>query len=156
VAFFLLNQPENQMGRSVSTPSEALVVVYASFEGDSDDFDDCRNELQRAAMRKYPSLSRANRWIGNENHVVLENKHCSITVSEYCGLVAVAIVPGSGYGALSERWCDKVDMRPLADCFGPRLVSVGRASNGEQFFQSADGKQRGDMGLGFTSKDGWL
>lgn len=144
------------MGRSVSTPSEASVVVYASFEGDSDDFNDCGDELQRLAMRKYPSLSRANRWIGRENHVVLENKHCSITVSEYCGLAAVAIVPGSGYGALSENWCDKVDLRPLADCFGPRLISMGRFSNGEQIFQPADGKQRGDLGLGFTSKCAWL
>lgn len=141
------------MARSVSTPSEASDVAYATFEGD--DFSDAIAEMQVIARRKYPSLSPCDRWLGRENHAVLENKYCSITVSEYCGLVAVAIVPGSGY-SLSDSWCSKVNLEPLVACFGQALRKQGTFSNGEAIFQPADGVQKGSMGLGFTSKEGWL
>jgi hypothetical protein len=38
----------------------------------------------------------------------------------------------------------------------PRLNRLGTFSNGEAYFAPADGRQRGSMGLGFTSKEGWL
>jgi len=143
------------MARSVSTPSEASDVAYATFEGDEYDFRDAVSEMQAAARRRYPSLSKCDRWIGRENHAVLENRYCTITVSEYCGLVAVAIVPGSGY-SLSDSWCSKVNLEPLVEYFGQALRLKGVFSNGEAIFQPADGVQKGDMGLGFTSKEGWL
>ena len=40
--------------------------------------------------------------------------------------------------------------------FGQSLACVGRFSNGEAFFQPINGEQRGGMGLGFSSKEGWL
>lgn len=39
---------------------------------------------------------------------------------------------------------------------GCRLISQGCFSNGEQFFMPANGVQQGAIGLGFTSKEGWL
>lgn len=148
------------MGRSVSVPSEASDVAYASFECDCEDdasylFQDAIGNLREIAMKKYPSLSKADRWIGRENHVVLENRYCSITVSEYCGLVAVAIVPSAGY-SLSDSWCNKVNLQPLAECFGQALRSAGRFSNGEQMFNAISAPNKGSIGLGFSSKEGWL
>jgi hypothetical protein len=147
------------MGRSVSVPSEASDVAYASFECEDayDDysFREAVEGMQYQAMKKYPSLSKADRWIGRENHVVLENKYCSITVSEYCGLVAVAIVPSAGY-SLSESWCNKVNLVHFAEFFGQPLRSAGRFSNGEQIFNAIGAPNKGAMGLGFSSKEGWL
>lgn len=160
------------MARSVSVPRNAVKIAYAHFPemtfiGEEDerptDGDDFQYELeymQDWAQEKYPSLQVADSWLGHENHVVLENKFCQITVSEYCNLVAVAVVPKEdAYGnlsALGQRWASQVDVDCMAGCFGQRLVSQGRFSNGEQVFQPADGVQKGDLGLGFTSKEGWL
>jgi hypothetical protein len=149
------------MARSVSTPSNAAQVAYASFSSEDeyaaqDDFDDAIAYLQEMAHAKYPSLSPSDRWLHREDHVVMENRRACITVSEYCGLVAVAVVPLDPDNALDVRWASQIDIRFLAECFGPRLISRGRFSNGEQMFAPADGVQRGEMGLGFTSKEGWL
>jgi len=117
--------------------------------------------MLHVAMHKYPSLSSCDKWLDREDHALLENDHCYIGVSEYCGLVAVWIVAKgadrySDPSGLAIHWCSQVNLKPLAECFGQRLVSRGTFSNGEQFFAPADGAQQGAMGLGFTSKEGWL
>lgn len=149
------------MGRSVSTPNDTINVAYATCDGDEWDWRDAVENMQGVAQYRYKSLSRCNEWIGREDRAVLENDHCYIGVSEYCGLVSVWIVAKgadrySDPSGLATHWCSSVDLQPLAECFGPRLISRGTFSNGEQFFAPADGVQRGDMGLGFTSKEGWL
>lgn len=149
------------MSRSVSTPSNAEQVAYASFSCDDeyeaqDEFSDSIDYMQDMAKAKYKSLDKCDEWIGREDHAVLMNRRAYITVSEYCGLVAIASVPRDPDNALDRRWASQIDIRFLAECFGPRLISQGRFSNGEQIFAPADGKQRGEMGLGFTSKEGWL
>lgn len=159
------------MARSVSVPCNAVKVAYAHFPdvmfvgednerpSDSDDFQSDLEYMQEWAIEKYPSLRECDSWLGNEDHVVLENKLCQITISEYCGLVAVAVVPMYDECcsiALAKQWASKVDVDYLAGCFGERLISQGRFSNGEQIFQPANGVQKGDLGIGFTSKEGWL
>jgi hypothetical protein len=143
------------MARSVSTPSGASAVAYASFEGESFDFSDCIEDARSVAMSKYPSLYESDKWVGREDRAILANTFCSITVSEYNGLVAVCIVPNEDSN-LAANWCSKVDLSKIAGCFGQALRRVGSASNGEAFFQPANGQQQGAMGLGFTSKEGWL
>ncbi len=150
------------MSRSVSTPSRATHIAYAAFQCDEDDepqyeFSYRINDAQEIIRERFPSMTLADRWLGNEDHVIAENDHACITVSEYNGLVAVCIVPNDTN--LGHAWTNRIKphfLGRVASCFGQRLVSQGRASNGEQFFQPADGQQRGDMGLGFTSKEGWL
>ena len=125
------------MARSVSIPSGALAVEYAdACEVDADDWGYLLEALQDVATECYPSLSACDEWLGREDRAVLENSHCYITVSEYCGLVALAIVPKEGN--LAERWCRQVDLALLVEVFGPRLISKGRFSNGEQVFSRAD------------------
>lgn len=129
------------MARSVSVPSGALAVEYAdACDVDADDWGYHLEALRDLAAERYPSLSACNEWLGREDRAVLENAHCYITVSEYCGLVAVAIVPKEGN--LAERWCSQVDLAPLVEAFGPRLISKGRFSNGEQAFFRADLSRR--------------
>jgi len=168
------------MSRSVSVASGAVAVAYASLEPvlvdeesneyrefDSDDFDFAVEDFQSYLSSLYPSLSACDSWLDNEDHVLLENKHCKVGVSEYCGLVSVWVVPKEDDGyysdnhltGLSAHWCDQVGAKIVkagAGCFGNALVKQGTASNGEAFFQPVDGVQKGSMGLGFTSKEGWL
>ncbi len=147
------------MARSVSIPCGALDVAFASFMGDEEDatfeFSDRIADMQSALKARYPSLETCGRWIGREDYACLQNGFCSIGVSEYNGLVAVWIIPNID-NPFALRWCDKVDLKPAAECFGPRLNRLGTFSNGEAYFAPADGQQRGSMGLGFTSKEGWL
>lgn len=151
------------MGRSVSVPRHAEDVAYTAFECDEGDeyhyeFNEAVSELQHAAMAKYTSLRKADRWLGNEDHVVLENARYCITISEYCGLVAIAAVPRDPDNALDRHSASQVKLELFVEAFGgTRLISKGTASNGEQFFTPvAKSENKGALGLGFTSKEGWL
>jgi hypothetical protein len=153
------------MARSVSVPSGAVQVWYALHDGDHEDFGDCIEDFREYVSSKYPSMEDCNRWIGREDRVVLENSHAAITVSSYCGLVAVAVVPKEDY-AFSFAWAEKVDLSQAVKCFGRGMFSLGRASNGEQMFLpveplndaevEAGGEDLMGLGLGYSSNAGWL
>lgn len=147
------------MGRSVSVPSGAIAVAYASFSVEdafdaSWEFDACVEGLRQSLVERYPSFRNCERSLGREDRAVAENGHCYVCVSEYCGLVAISVVPKDG--PLAEAGAAKINVQQFAGCFGDPLVSVGRFSNGEQIFNAASGKNKGAMGLGFSSKEGWL
>lgn len=146
------------MARSVYVPSRAAEVVYAdaSWMECGYEFDDAIDSAREALKAKYPSLSDADRWIGREGRVILENKLVSIVVSEYCGLVAISAVVEDGYGALAERFGNNIDLAPAAAAFGDELVCRGRFSNGEAIFDRKAGKNPGELGLGYSSKEGWI
>ena len=171
------------MSRSVSVARGAVAVAYAALnpvlvdeeskeyrEFDSDDFDFAVEDVQNYLPSLYPSLVACDEWLGNgrsEDHALLENKHCYVGVSEYCGLVSAWIVPKEDdcyhsdkyLNGLSAHWCDQVGskiVKVVARCFGQSLIKQGIFSNGEAIFQPADGVQHGGLGLGFTSKEGWL
>lgn len=147
------------MARSVSVPSGAVDVAYAAFECDCDDdgpmeFGFCIDNLRYELAQRYPSFEGCDEWLGREAHAVAENGHCYVCVSEYCGLVAISVVPKEGN--LAEAGAARIRVSKFAGCFGQRLVPVGRFSNGEQIFNAAAGQNKGEMGLGFSSKEGWL
>lgn len=148
------------MARSVYVPSRAAEVVYAdaSWMENSYDFDDAIDNAVEALQAKYPSLEKpsSNRWIGREGRVILENKLVSIVVSEYCGLVAISAVVEAGYGALAERFGNNINLSSAARAFGNELVCRGRFSNGEAIFDRRGGSNPGELGLGYSSKEGWL
>lgn len=123
---------------------------------ESYDYDDAIDNARAALKAKYPSFSDADRWIGREGRVILENKLVSIVVSEYCGLVAVSAVVEAGYGALAERFGNNIDLSPAANAFGAELVCRGRFSNGEAIFDRKAGNNPGELGLGYSSKEGWI
>lgn len=127
------------MGRSVSTPHNAVAVAYAhrSFE-DEWDWEDFEYDFKYRCKRRWPSLEDEDRWIGRENHVLLENQHARIGLSEYMGLVAMWIVPQEDewypeHNSLHEHWCNQIADR-FKRVFG-ELLHVGTFSNGEAVFR---------------------
>lgn len=132
------------MGRSVSYPRGAL-VAFTEFDwvhecGECDgygtdelgseclvchgsgtiymddyDWDDFCEDLTYRARSLFPSLSPDDRWIGHEDRVLASNGFAHFGVSEYCGTVAVWLVPrgdagGSGE-ALARNWINGVARR---------------------------------------------
>lgn len=126
------------MSRSVSIPSGAVKVVFAdaTWMDEEFDFTSSLEWMQEVGMDRYPSLEKCSRWLGREDRAVLENQHAYITVSEYCGLVAVAVVP-KGESKKANEWASKVRLERMAESFGDRLTFIARASNGEAFYQRA-------------------
>lgn len=146
------------MARSVYVPSRAANVVYASFEDDADYWEDAIDNVAYDLMAKYPSLEKPSspRWVGREGRVILENKLVSVVVSEYCGLVALSVVVEWAYESFGYQFANKMDLDAVAGYFGRQLLAGGRFSNGEQMFVAKQGKNPGALGLGFSSKEGWL
>lgn len=152
------------MGRSVSVPRGAASVVYEACEfEDSWGFEEAIEDLRGCLMRAFPSVTEDDRWLDREDHVIASNRFAQFGVSEYCGLVSIWMVPVDNDYAdthgIRDRWIESVDakFRKVASgCFGVGLNKLGTFSNGEAIFSPADGQQRGDMGLGFSSKEGWL
>ena len=127
------------MGRSVSTHRHAVATVFLHPGCEEDwQFDDFLECVQENLEDKYPSLRRCDRWAGREDHVVLENNRAEVSVSEYCGLVAVCLAPRDPDDPLDQGWtwqCKTGFKKHLEKAFSPcALRSVGRFSNGEQVF----------------------
>ena len=154
------------MGRSVSYPSDATVITFASWEPDFDEtfqspedvFYSARSEEYemliddfRASLRAmFPSVVEADKWIDQEDHVLAENKLARFGMSEYCGLIAYWIVPNEYSGPdgtfyyssdrfiepLSKRWVASIADKFVA-AFG-ELSKVGSMSNGEGVYRRID------------------
>lgn len=113
---------------------------------------ECDMENLAASLRAaFPSLRECDRWLGrgrSEDHAILENRHAAVSVSEYCGLVAVCLVPEprSEYESspmIAHHWCKQIEARfrkIVADTFGLELVHVGTFSNGEAVFRKAEAR----------------
>lgn len=122
------------MARSVSVPRDAVKVAYACFNGEyPEDWDEAVSCVRRALLNKYPSLRRCSEWIGREDRAILANDLAFISVSEYCGLVALAAVP-KNESAKAAAWCERVNLDLAASCFGDLLIKYGTFSNGEALF----------------------
>ncbi len=137
------------MGRSVSTPSGCTAICYqdASDVEDEIDFQMFVESLQERAKEKWQSFEEADRWLGREDHVILENELAMIGVSEYCGLVAIWLkskhedLDGSYYAEeasrapLAEKWAELISGN--FDKMFSQYNKIGTFSNGESVFQLA-------------------
>lgn len=115
------------MGRGVSYPQGAE-VLFADFDEDDDgrDFCDMLDNLKGVAQYRYPSLDSCDKWIGREDRAVLKNRLVYVGVSEYCGRVAVWVVPrDDAPQALAERFARQVNIKDLVACFGKPLQRAG-------------------------------
>lgn len=147
------------MSRSVSTHPNAVATVFLTPEIEEGGWDDFLDDLRTNIFAHYwPSLRDCDRWEGRENHVIANNAHCEVSVSEYCGLVAICLAPYDG------DYRTEVFNRGWTESFAPHFVlklenayascvlrSQGHASNGEQFFTRV-----GKPGSCVTSKEGDL
>lgn len=132
------------MGRSVSTHRHAVETVYLHLEVEEahtyqEDWDDFITDLQDNVLKeKYPSLTDCDRWQDREDHVILENRQVEVSVSEYCGCVAICLAPldpdNNFHVAIAER-AAKGFTACLHKAFpSSALRSQGFMSNGGQVF----------------------
>jgi hypothetical protein len=147
------------MSRSVSVHPNTVSTVYLYPEIDEDGWDDFIQDLRdNVLIPRFPSLRHCDRWAGREDHVILENTHAEVSVSEYNGLVAVCLAPCSDGGRetpLGTAWTHQVADR-FRDCVqgafkSSALVKQGVFSNGEAVFAL-----RSQPGSCVTSKEGQL
>lgn len=140
------------MGRSVSTPRNAAVKVYLDYEseGEYDDHDlhqmqweDFVECVTSVISKRYPSLCEADGWIDREDRIILRNSHGIVTVSEYCGCVAICLTPDDEYPnrnpEISRAWCEQVSrgfQETIEKSFPDwAMQKLGTMSNGESVFQ---------------------
>lgn len=135
------------MGRSVSTHRHSVATVYLNPEFDQDDaryeWDSFIEDLRENVLKpRYPSLSDCDRWLDREDHIVAENRQIEISVSEYCGCVAVCLAPldpDNGFHvAVAERLAAGFQATVESAFKSCALRSLGSMSNGERVFQKID------------------
>lgn len=132
------------MGRSVSTHRHAVATVYLNPEieddGDSFAWDSFVEDLQQNVIAdRFPSFSECDRWMDREDHVIMENAHAEVSVSEYCGLVAVCLAPRDPDDAFAVAWTENFASSFHAHVTkmfkSSALTKVGTFSNGESVFE---------------------
>lgn len=116
----------------------------------SDEYREYLQWISDTAREIFPSMSdvdarEVSRW--SENYVIAENSHSEISVSEYCGMVAISLAPRSDLAdhywedtlarTLGETWRKRVSQRFLEQ-FG-EYQKLGTMSNGESVFAPQDG-----------------
>lgn len=130
------------MGRGVATAEGALTTVYIELQGDRD-IDGWRELLDfiRSAIKcRYRSFWDTERWIGREVMTILENRHAEVTISEYCGIMAVClrVYDNAEYPELAKTWIASIEKgfrTGLQQAFeGSILVKQGTMSNGVSVF----------------------
>lgn len=132
------------------------------FEEDSQEaFSDSVDNLKSSLTKAFPSLVLKERWLDREDHSVAENSFAYFGVSEYCGLVAVWVAANDDCETpgLRDKWIDQVEdkfKQTVSGAFGTNLRKMGTFSNGEAIFNAVGEPNKGDLGLGFSSKEGWL
>lgn len=138
------------MGRSVSQPRNSIVVAFNTWGKQPDDWDETKLgewhggdfemdviwDVQNYAPTLWPSLEECDQWLGREDHAILENCHCYVGVSEYCGMVAYWIVAKDDdeRRGLHEAWCRKIAAK-FEQTFG-KYRKLGNFSNGTAAYKA--------------------
>lgn len=120
------------MGRSVSYPSNTLILTFGHYDTteevtqdliddgiyDEDQlgdwvpreyaFDDVIEDFTETCLSEWPSLSACNEWVGREDNAILSNGLVKMGVSEYCGLLSYWVIPqddleANGYYGQPDR-----------------------------------------------------
>ena len=133
------------MGRSVSTPRNAQAIAYQHLDyGDDEEGNDFHywlEEVQERVATLWPSFTKCDQWLDREDHAIMENNLSYIGVSEYCGWVALWIVPkaeladGHNILALAEQFIARITPKFMAQFNHYR--KLGSFSNGEAVFEHA-------------------
>lgn len=146
------------MGRSVETIRDAEVIYFCIEYDEYDEFwnefwyDDFILNIKSALHKRYKSMDydpkyhKPYQWQYpyREQFTITGNYHCVISISEYCGRVAISIAtnPQSDYPELSEHWLNQ-NTQAIKDTIKPYLpgaeiVKQGTFSNGVSVYKRAD------------------
>ena len=128
------------MGRTVAQHPYQIVTAFTHVEQDEDfscwEWEELMSNWREQMQEFWPSLTRADSWEHRECRIIAENQHCKVSVSEYCGLVAICLIPKVDDPAtmgMAYRWCQSIAPK-FKEEFST-LRHIGSASNGEAFFQ---------------------
>lgn len=107
----------------------------------SEEFGDYLDHLTSCLREAYPSLSKDEIWLSNEDHALLSNDYAYFGVSEYCDLVAVWCAPkeleADAVGR-QEGWLNQIETtfdKVVSRVFGEDLCKMGTMSNGVGVFR---------------------
>jgi hypothetical protein len=130
------------MGRSISTHRNAFATFYTQFECEDEEdssyeWENFVDYIREMLSNKYKSLSNVDRWVDREDHVILENSVAEISISEYCGGVAICLAPRDTDNPLHEGWCGQIcqGFHKLLNKHFQGYVKIGSMSNGEGVYQ---------------------
>jgi hypothetical protein len=133
------------MGRSVSTPCNAQAIAYQHLDDDDDEggnhFRWWLEDMQQTIAEIWPSFTPCDQWLGREDHAIMENNLAYAGVSEYCGMIALWLVPkeesrhGQHILALAEQFISRIAPRFMAQFNHYR--KLGTFSNGDAVFEKA-------------------
>lgn len=125
------------MSRTVSYAIGATVVCYrdvSDFEVQYE-WEEFIFWVRECAQECWKSLYETDKWIGSEDNAILENQHCHIGVSEYCGLASIWLLPRDDNGSpdLASFWCSQIEEK-FKRLFG-EYAKVATFSNGEAYYK---------------------
>lgn len=128
------------MGRSVWRHQDAIETVF--YQLDFDDellWEDHIDEIREAFKRKFPSMCKCDYWPEKESHAIVENEHCMVVISVYCGLISLGIVVFDtshydDFNGLANHWARTNAAPFLREQYG-ELRKVATFSNGESIYE---------------------
>lgn len=128
-----------EMGRSIATPTDAIELCYVDVSEIAydectgcEDWDYYMDDLQEQIGILWPSMDPEtnDKWLDNEIKVLTKNSLAFVTISEYCGLACIALVPrfDEGQDNISIHWCNQIAEK-FQKAFG-QFIKTGTMSNG--------------------------
>lgn len=129
------------MGRSVSTHRHAVATVFLHPEiEEHDGWGEFIFDLQDNVLApRYPSMRRCDRWQDREDRVIMENCQVEVSVSEYCGCVAICLAPCDPdeplHVAQAGRMADNFEKHIQKMFKSCAMTKMGTFSNGESVYQ---------------------
>lgn len=133
------------MGRGVSYPHGSL-VAYTTFDSTDDDYindinwSDFLDCYKTTLQARYPSLDEVEAWLGNEDRIILENYHVKVGVSEYCGCVALWVLPDPyepRFSGLANRTAEYI--HAYIEKEFSTIIKVATGSNGVPLYERRRG-----------------
>lgn len=122
------------MGRSVSTPRDALVVAYAEIDYDDGHYDTVLAARERV-FALFPTAYAVDRWLSNEDFAFAANTYAYFGMSVYDGIAAYWIVAKEGQENRAMAWLSRnTTAGKFGEAFGT-LTKTGTMSNGEAVYR---------------------
>lgn len=111
------------------------------YSGDTQrhEFEFIVDDVRERFKDEFPSMYDCDHWPEDESHAIVENSHCMVVISEYCGMVSIGVVPKgdpdyyNDASGLAYHWTENYAIQVLDswDQYG----KIGVFSNGEAVFE---------------------
>jgi hypothetical protein len=111
--------------------------------GAQSDFEAILDSTQYILKELWPSFEDADEWVERECHVIAQNAHSIVTISEYCGSIAICL--GARYDR-DDYYADSTELANLGEHWRKQIADkfeqtfggmrkLGTFSNGESIYE---------------------